>query len=81
MSELKPCPFCGSKAGLVTILGRTAISCYNCPAIMIHNYDTDEQDLVHAWNTRNKIEETYSELARVLDNVEKALLKKEKDND
>jgi Lar family restriction alleviation protein len=56
--ELKPCPFCGSKAQRLTSTpfymmpqyrGRRAILCVDCGVIMLGN---DERKATELWNRR-----------------------------
>ena len=56
MSELKPCPFCGSKAKLTTLSGEPAIACTLCPAIMLGGSVAGKLDLVIVWNHRDGAE-------------------------
>jgi Lar family restriction alleviation protein len=52
MSELKPCPFCGS--GAIEVLewvDYTKIGCLDCNYGIIYQ-DCDEEDAVDYWNTR-----------------------------
>lgn len=66
MNELKPCPFCGSKASLCSPAdrhGRFYVACmgsdcwcamgeyYDPDGMPDHRYYTDEQ-AIEAWNTR-----------------------------
>jgi Lar family restriction alleviation protein len=57
-TELKPCPFCGSKAQRLTNMpfynlpqyrGRRAILCTHCGVIMLGR---DEEAAVELWNRR-----------------------------
>tara|TARA_X000001388_G_scaffold71119_3_gene60716 strand:+ start:195 stop:383 length:189 start_codon:yes stop_codon:yes gene_type:complete len=56
MSEkkLKPCPFCGSEAGMETgiVQGllRFMVGCTGCPVLMSPH--RDKEQLVKAWNAR-----------------------------
>ena len=57
-SRLKECPFCG---GVATIFefGHGAIQCMDCPAKMEfgtgpRGEDKTIDDLIEAWNTRNR---------------------------
>lgn len=66
INELKPCPFCGGEAEMVTYSGKKQvvyIECSGCNALMgnprpIHSamrgklYFESESDLVDAWNKR-----------------------------
>lgn len=58
-NELKPCPFCGSKAQRLTRLpfyqmprfkGRRAIVCCNCGVFMYGNTEDEAEEL---WNRRS----------------------------
>ena len=48
MFELKPCPFCGDDANIVT--GNTWVHCMGCGAETDY-YDTVEE-AIEAWNRR-----------------------------
>ena len=57
MSELKPCPFCGSEAILREKkgLGTWIVECLNgrCPASYMIGWDYDTQiEAIEAWNRR-----------------------------
>ena len=67
-TELKPCPFCGSKAQRLSSTpfymmpqyrGRRAILCVNCGVIMLGN---DEEKATELWNRRadNEVQHTES---------------------
>jgi Lar family restriction alleviation protein len=62
MSELKPCPFCGSKAILYSELVKTgqylplpegnySVQCIECAAGTAIDWEA-EQDAIKAWNRR-----------------------------
>lgn len=56
-SELKPCPFCGSKADLeITSLfeGDTSfvVSCTGCGCELLARHNATEQEAIDAWNQR-----------------------------
>ena len=51
MTELKPCPFCGSgRQRIVLATDGWAIDCLSC-AVQV-GFDSAEEDAVLAWNTR-----------------------------
>ena len=54
MEQLKPCPFCGSKARVNIFGNEYQISCDNCCCDVLPNtwlYFTEEE-VIEAWNTR-----------------------------
>lgn len=52
--ELKPCPFCGSTAGLyVSYEGRYAVQCNYCCIGTIHM--KNKQDAIELWNHRTEV--------------------------
>ena len=55
MNELKPCPFCGSKANIVhNYIGQASVACtntYYCIAANMAWWDYEE-DAIDAWNRR-----------------------------
>lgn len=60
-SELKPCPFCGSRADLeITSLfeGDTTlvVSCTGCGCELLARRNATEQEAIAAWNQRAKLE-------------------------
>lgn len=76
MADLKPCPFCGGEANIVTYQGSKRIfyiECKGCnalmgnPRIMISGmkgklYFENEAELIEAWNTRKPMEAVVAEL-------------------
>lgn len=63
MTELKPCPFCGSTNLRVAqnYLERYSILCLDCTMIVFGRDDTDrgkKDELVEAWNRRAESERT-----------------------
>lgn len=54
-NELKPCPFCGSKAKSVPF--RHRVQCTLCSAIMVGNSKVGQERIVAAWNQRAEIVE------------------------
>ena len=61
MTELKPCPFCGSKASLHEKPAKQAwiVECTNgtCPASYMIGWDYEtEKEAIEAWNRRAKDE-------------------------
>lgn len=52
MSELKPCPFCGGRAEMVSLKGITAkyIECTNCK--ISTEVISDDKILFEIWNRR-----------------------------
>jgi Lar family restriction alleviation protein len=54
-NELKPCPFCGSRAQLNEYYGRESTHfiarCVSCEAQI---YGTDKRKTIEAWNRRAK---------------------------
>lgn len=59
MTELKPCPFCGSyKVAVVTnYLGQHYIICKGCNASIWVTHDIDnrsEKKTINAWNRRDQ---------------------------
>lgn len=57
MSELKPCPFCGSKdIEINEVLFENhyqEIHCNNCKMIACYPRDMVKEDVIKAWNTRS----------------------------
>lgn len=52
--ELKPCPFCGSTAGLyVSYEGRYAVRCNYCR--IGTDLTKNEQDAIELWNHRTEV--------------------------
>lgn len=52
MSELKPCPFCGTEARTMYVedLGEWIAFCYYCGCTM--EYYDSEESVIKAWNRR-----------------------------
>lgn len=51
--ELKPCPFCGGEAHIITAVGESWVRCDKCRATT--EAYTDEQLTIAAWNRRAKV--------------------------
>ena len=60
-NRLKPCPFCGGKAGFGS-LTETWIECKKCR--FETPYTLDVKQLIKRWNTRKPIEDIIEEIAR-----------------
>lgn len=58
--ELKPCPFCGGKAEIISGVGFFCVSCSSCCG-ETNLYNT-EQDAIIAWNKRTQPTFTPDEL-------------------
>ena len=61
MSDLKPCPFCGSDAVHTerSYFRDVLIYCENCDAYFtVDSFAADEKDVIEAWNRRAEPERT-----------------------
>ncbi|WP_432352986.1 Lar family restriction alleviation protein [Anaerotruncus rubiinfantis] len=67
MADLKPCPFCGSKAEYIergnehTGLKETSVHCTSCGTKQVHkwlkykfDFDFVREKTIEAWNRRNR---------------------------
>jgi Lar family restriction alleviation protein len=50
MDKLKPCPFCGGEAFVVTV-AEPSVQCLTCPTSMVGETDAEA---IAAWNTRTQ---------------------------
>lgn len=50
--DIKPCPFCGSKAKVTLFLGNYAVTCLNCPGAIIACPGQTEEEAIEAWDRR-----------------------------
>lgn len=55
MSELKPCPFCGSESVvyLQSFAGPYIVKCQDCKAIVSFRYKPEKDKVIDAWNQRS----------------------------
>lgn len=56
--KLKPCPFCGGEAKIISGYGKYVVTCKGCDAMAPSTYT--EGDAAKAWNKRNR-HQTYRE--------------------
>lgn len=52
MPELKPCPFCGGKAELLSMGEKFTVSCGTGGCMASISWCPDDQSAIAAWNTR-----------------------------
>jgi len=55
--DLKPCPFCGTRARFALVFGREGIICNGCEATMRSmSLSDDRSELAKQWNSRKGTE-------------------------
>lgn len=63
--KLKPCPFCGGKAGIQSAFGQHKVICLSC-GVVSETHDEKEK-AIEVWNSRPIEDEKDAEIARLRD--------------
>lgn len=67
MSELKPCPICGCRAGACEGMGSTEVECQDAMCGTMGPTRASREDAITAWNHRPGEEAVAEECARIAD--------------
>ena len=69
MSDIKPCPFCGSVADSDCSIGTASINCNNCDAYLMDINEPFCDDVLARWNNRpieDSLKQKLKEAERVI---------------